>query len=172
MGIKVAVFFISVALVGCTAARIDNAASYHNKAAPYVKLGMSEGSFVELMEPALDGSTRGKNGRIPKRYSKGGDMYVVYFLRVTRVPDGLATDDEFQPYTFQNGRLIAIGWDYLGGTSYTSQDLVKRRASASKTEVRVEGKSSGNNNWFKPYCPPSKYPIYGCPPPTSVIVVD
>jgi hypothetical protein len=95
-------------------------------------------------------------------------MYVVHYIRVSRVPDKLYTDDEYQPYTFENGRLKAVGWEYLGGAKYTSQDLRQREASADKTNVNVEvnNDSSGNGNeWFKPYCPPSKYHIYGCPPP-------
>lgn len=32
--------------------------------------------------------------------------------------------------------------------------------------------SGSGSSGFKPYCPPSKTPIYGCPPPTQVIIVD
>lgn len=37
------------------------------------------------------------------------------------------------------------------------------------SEVRINNNA---NSGFKPYCPPSKTPIYGCPPPTQVIIVD
>jgi len=152
-------------LASCSSSRIDSAIDYHAKAAPYVKIGMSEESFVALMEPAMQTS---KKERSPSRFSRGDDMYVVHYIRVSRVPDKLYTDDEYQPYTFENGRLKAVGWEYLGGAKYTSQDLRQREASADKTNVNVEvnNDSSGNGNeWFKPYCPPSKYHIYGCPPP-------
>ena len=38
--------------------------------------------------------------------------------------------------------------------------------------AKTNGGNSNSNAGFKPYCPPSKTPIYGCPPPTPVIVVD
>jgi len=38
--------------------------------------------------------------------------------------------------------------------------------------AKTNSGNSNSNPYFKPYCPPSKTPIYGCPPPTPVIVVD
>ena len=38
--------------------------------------------------------------------------------------------------------------------------------------AKTNGGSSNSKSGFKPYCPPSKTPIYGCPPPTQVIIVD
>ena len=122
-----------ILLVGCSS--VDRAVDYHAQVAPYVELGMSEGAFVTLMEPAM---TPSRNERQPKRFSRGDDMYVVHFLRVARVPDGLYTDDEYQPYTFVNGKLVAVGWEYLGGEKYTSQDLRQREAAADKTNVNVQ----------------------------------
>jgi hypothetical protein len=163
-------FFLTACSLNPRPAAID----YHEKTAPYVQIGMAEESFLKLMEPALDASNQGKYGRKPDRYSIGSDMYVVHFMRASMVDDGVVTDDEFQPYTFENGRLIAVGWNYLGGPKFTSQDLEKRRASAPKTEVKVQSNTSSKSKepLIKPYCPPSKYPIYGCPPPTPVIIVD
>ena len=35
--------------------------------------------------------------------------------------DGLTTDDEFTPYIFNNGKLVGIGWQVLGGPKSQGQ---------------------------------------------------
>ena len=131
-----------ISMSACTASKIDSAIDYHQKAAPYVQLGMSESSFTELMQPALVATSE---ERKPTRFSRGQTMYVVHYIRVARVPDDLQTDDEYQPYTFANGKLAAVGWEFLGGEKFTSQELQLRRAAANKTNVNVRQSTTVNN---------------------------
>jgi hypothetical protein len=42
-------------------------------------------------------------------------------MRSARQPDGLTTDDEFTPYIFNDGRLVGIGWQVLGGPKTQGQ---------------------------------------------------
>jgi hypothetical protein len=142
---------LTLLLTACATSAIDNAIVYHAKAAPYVELGMSEEAFVALMEPAM---TPSKAERQPRRFSRGDDMYVVHFMRVARVPDDLYTDDEYQPYTFANGKLVAVGWEYLGGEKYTTQDLRQRAASADKTNVNVRQSTTVNTGTSSSQCMP------------------
>jgi len=48
-------------------------------------------------------------------YMEGNDFMEIHYFRSGRQPDNLTTDDEFTPYIFKNGVLIAIGWKTLGG---------------------------------------------------------
>ena len=144
---------LTLLLVGCATSSdaVDRAIVYHAKAAPYVELGMSEDAFIALMEPAI---TPTEKERQPKRFSRGDDMYVVHFMRVAWVRDGLYTDDEYQPYTFANGKLVAVGWEYLGGEKYTTQDLKQRAASADKTNVDVRQTTTVNSGTSSTQCMP------------------
>lgn len=137
---------ITYFLIGCATSTVDKAIDYHAKAAPYVKMGMSEQSFLSLMEPAIAPTLKNKEERQPRRFSKGEKMYVVHFIRVARVPDEFYTDDEYRPYIFADGKLVAVGWRHLGGEKFTSQDLKQRAASANKTNVNVRQSTTVNSN--------------------------
>ena len=59
---------------------------------------------------------------LPKSARKNSDKYLkdgvkveIYNMRSARQPDGLTTDDEFAPYIFNDGGLVGIGWQMLGG---------------------------------------------------------
>lgn len=158
----VLLFSIVASLFGCASNEIDSAIAYHNQAAAMVQMGMSEEAFLQLMNPAM---IQNESERNPKRFSHENRVYVTYFIRNQRIADDLYTDDEYQPYTFGDGRLVAIGWDAIGGMKYTSYDLRQRRASSNKTSVNVNNNvnTNGSNPYFKPYCPPgSKGRVYGC----------
>jgi len=45
----------------------------------------------------------------------------IYFMRSGRQPDGLRTDDEFTPYVFNDGKLVGVGWQVLGGAKSQGQ---------------------------------------------------
>lgn len=53
--------------------------------------------------------------RTPDRFKKDGDLFEIHYYQSSWNDDGLTTDDEFTPYTFKNGALEAIGWEFLGG---------------------------------------------------------
>lgn len=172
MGQIVALAFLLVGLIlqGCGVANTmqrNEAADYYAEVAPMVQLGMSEASFQALMGPALEVTKKDKR---PTRFTSEGSLYVVYYPRSAEFWDGEITDDEYTPYIFRDGKLVDVGWDAIGGTKYTTRDIREaeqalRRAKAGATQIKVEQNNGGGNDYFKPYCPPSKYPIYGCPPP-------
>ena len=39
----------------------------------------------------------------------------IHYCRTSWIPDNQFTDDEYTPVIFENGILIAVGWDRLGG---------------------------------------------------------
>jgi hypothetical protein len=166
----VSILLVASVLQGCGVANTmqrNEAADYYAQAAPMVQLGISEAAFQALMGPAMEVTKKDKR---PTRFSKGGSLYVVYYPRSAEFWDGEITDDEYTPYIFRDGRLVDVGWDAIGGEKYTTRDIREaeqalQRAKAGATQIKVEQNNGGGNDYFKPYCPPSKYPIYGCPPP-------
>lgn len=95
-------------IVGCAAGGIDEAIAYHDTVAGSVQLGMSERSFLSLMQPAL---LQDRYGKKTTRFSRGESMYVVHYARSQRIADGESTDDEFTPYIFRDSKLVAVGWE-------------------------------------------------------------
>ncbi|MEA1884020.1 MAG: DUF3192 domain-containing protein [Thermotogota bacterium] len=75
---------------------------------------MSKQQVLEILAPT---QRRLTNTEIkhPDRYIKDGVNVEILYFRSGWQPDGLTTDDEFTPYLFNNGKLVAIGWVTLGG---------------------------------------------------------
>ncbi|MEX1313593.1 MAG: DUF3192 domain-containing protein [Desulfotignum sp.] len=89
-------------------------------AAPKVSLGMSKSQVVELLQPS---QARLKNTDIeqPDMYKKGGTLVEILYFRSGWQHDGHTTDDEFTPYLFNDGELVAVGWAILGGPKSQGQ---------------------------------------------------
>ena len=60
-------------------------------------------------------------GKDAEQYMKNGVKIEIHYVRSGWVRDGLTTDDEFTPYIFNNGILVAIGWTTLGGPKSISK---------------------------------------------------
>jgi hypothetical protein len=54
-------------------------------------------------------------------YKKDGTLVEILYFRSGWQPDGLTTDDEFTPYLFNDGELVAVGWAILGGPKTQGQ---------------------------------------------------
>jgi len=83
-------------------------------AAPTIRLDMSKAEVLEIMQPS---QIRLKNTDIkqPDLYRKDGVLVEILYFRSGWQKDGITTDDEFTPYLFNDGSLVAIGWATLGG---------------------------------------------------------
>lgn len=112
----------AVLLAGCEVATspyqltVDD---YMN-AAPAVSLGMSKLQVVEILQPT---QRRLSNTEIkqPDMYTKEGVLVEILYFRSGWQSDGLTTDDEFTPYLFNDGNLVAVGWAVLGGARSQGQ---------------------------------------------------
>ena len=49
------------------------------------------------------------------KYLSGNKEIQIHYWRTSWIPDNQFTDDEYTPVIFENGILIAVGWDRLGG---------------------------------------------------------
>ena len=85
-----------------------------------VQLGQSKAEVLAMLSPT--------QASMPSRFGKPFEAYIeddklkeVYFFRSRSFPDGLVTDDEFIPYVFEDGVLIAIGWTAIGGPKTQAQ---------------------------------------------------
>ena len=120
---------LALMVVGCGNARHKAAPEAHAKAANDVYIGMSQYEFIQVMTP-VTAKTQSQSMRSPKRYSKNGNQYEVRYMRSGWLSDGRSTDDEYTPYLFQNGTLIASGWDAVGGMKFTAQDVAAQNRAA------------------------------------------
>jgi len=101
------------AVAGCVSP-IDIAVRQYPAAADQIQLGASEADVLPTLE-AVQASLKAEERKRPDHYLADGTNVFVYYARSGYYADGLTTDDEFTPYVFHNGRLVAIGWLTLGG---------------------------------------------------------
>ena len=89
-------------------------------AAPKVSLDMTKSQVVEILQPSQQ---RLKNTEIkqPDMYKKNDVLVEILYFRSGWQSDGLTTDDEFTPYLFNDGKLVAVGWAVLGGAKSQGQ---------------------------------------------------
>ena len=96
------------------AKNIDKAIEVYYTIRKNIKLG----DHLKAVVSKLDKATK----LLPIRLRRDSEHYIkdkikveIHYARSGRTPDGLSTDDEYTPYIFHNGTLVAIGWTTLGG---------------------------------------------------------
>ncbi|MBT8138294.1 MAG: DUF3192 domain-containing protein [Gammaproteobacteria bacterium] len=116
-----ALLCMAAALAGCAASGFlqESIDAYHAQAGR-ISLGQSEEEVLRILQPTQ--SRLAANYRKPaEEYLQDGKRRKIYFFRSRSFPDGLVTDDEFTPYVFEDGSLIAIGWTAIGGPKTQAQ---------------------------------------------------
>jgi len=124
--------FLSV-LAGCASSGDSSQAiDIHQLNKSKIKLGISESEFVAILGEAVTSSTK-KSIQKPMKNSQ--DNSKIYFVAIQDIPDRNITDDEFIPYVFFNGSLIASGWKSIGGVKSVgdarNKDIGKWRSTKS-----------------------------------------
>ncbi len=110
----------ALVFTGCVGMQIDSAISKYDAVADQVELGDNKDKVLTILLPTqkdLDNSIRKR----PEKYIKEGVKVEIYYMRSARQPDGLTTDDEFVPYLFNDGKLVGVGWQVLGGPKTQGQ---------------------------------------------------
>lgn len=158
--ITAAIASYAILLMGCTT----------NFAAPaeyalvkdQVRLGMSRSAFNAVMKPVND-KTLSSQRRNDETYTEDGDIVDIAYIRSGRIPDGIQTDDEYTPYVFRDGTLVAFGWRSIGGMKFTSADVIKAEAKATKVNVSTTVNNNTSKPIIKPIClPGSPIKTPGC----------
>lgn len=111
---RILLVLIIFSLTGCVGLMIDSSIRQYDEVADQISLGDSKEHVVSILAPTQS-SLPGNSRKRPDQFMKEGVTVYIYYARTGRQPDGLTTDDEFTPYVFEDGKLVAIGWAALGG---------------------------------------------------------
>ena len=117
-------------LVACSPYQLtvdDYVAAY-----PNVKLGMSKQEISNILSPSQSRLSTSEMKQ-PDKYMKDGVEVDIIYYRSGWQSDGLTTDDEFTPYVFNDDKLVAIGWQSIGGTK--TQGQARSTSSSSSTVI-------------------------------------
>lgn len=111
---------LAIAIAGCVTSPYLLTVDDYMLAAPKVSLDMTKSQVIEILQPTQH---RLSNTEIkkPDIYKKEGVLVEILYFRSGWQSDGLTTDDEFTPYIFNDGKLVAIGWVVLGGAKSQGQ---------------------------------------------------
>jgi hypothetical protein len=114
--------FLAANLIGCAGSvyQIDSAVAEYVAVADRVDLGDSKEKALSILLPTQEGVCKSCR-KSPEKYIKDNVKIEIYYMRSGRQPDGLTTDDEFVPYLFNDGKLVGIGWQVLGGPKTQGQ---------------------------------------------------
>lgn len=119
MKLPIVSLIIAVLISGC-ATTWEMTVNDYVAAAPRVELGMSKQQVLEILA-STQRRLRNTEIKQPDRYVKEGVNVEILYFRSGWQSDGLTTDDEFTPYLFNDGKLVAIGWATLGGPKSQGQ---------------------------------------------------
>ncbi|MEW8439707.1 MAG: DUF3192 domain-containing protein [Candidatus Thiodiazotropha taylori] len=99
-----------------------------------VELGDSKQRVLDILIPTQNKLHSDWKKR-PEKYIKDGVLVEIFYFRSSLQADGLTTDDEFTPYVFNNGKLVAIGWAYLGGSKSQGQTKSQSNVNVQQTTI-------------------------------------
>ena len=113
--------FAVIFLASCaTTQSLSNAIHDFEVQSRNIQLGQTKAEVLALLTPT--------QAELPARFAKPHEQFMednklteIYFFRSRSFPDGLVTDDEFTPYVFEDGILVAIGWTAIGGPKTQAQ---------------------------------------------------
>lgn len=133
------VLLFLVALAGCSSISAPSAPELHNQLKGQINLGMSRGDFDVLMHP-VQSATFDDWRRSDESFTRDSSVIDIVYIRTDWIRDDVETDDEYTPYVFRDGLLVAFGWRSIGGMKVTSRDIAKARSGA--TKIKVSQKTS------------------------------
>jgi hypothetical protein len=116
---NIVVICMMLSLIGC-ASKWELTINDYMEAADKVNLGDSKEKVLSLLQPTQKRLDTIEIKQSDK-YMKDGVLVEIIYFRSGWQSDGLITDDEFTPYVFNDGKLVAIGWQYIGGPKSQGQ---------------------------------------------------
>jgi hypothetical protein len=99
---------------------ITAAISAYQQQAEKVSLGQSKEEVLALLQPTQM-HLRSQSMKAAETYIDNDRLKEIVFFRSRTFADGIVTDDEFTPYVFEDGVLVAIGWTAIGGPKTQAQ---------------------------------------------------
>ena len=133
---KLIIGMVMILLAGCSVNEFQHTVDEYQKASRAIELGMTKQEVEQILDPTqtlLPSTSR----RQSDRYMKDGVAVTILYYRSGWTSDGLTTDDEFTPHIFNDGKLVAIGWQVLGGVKSTGQvqPVINNSSSSSSTII-------------------------------------
>ena len=107
-------------LVGCASSPYQQTIDDYMNVYLKISLGMSKRDVVKILSPSQQ-KLSNTDIKQPDLYKKKGVIVEILYFRSGWNSDGLTTDDEFTPYIFNDGKLVAVGWQTLGGPKSQGQ---------------------------------------------------
>lgn len=109
-------------IIFCTACRskFNTIISDYTLKSQEIKLGFTTKQVIDILEPTQK-ELSVLERKSKEAFTKNGKHVEIYFYRSGWQNDGILTDDEFTPYIFEDGVLVAIGWTNLGGPKTQGQ---------------------------------------------------
>ena len=111
---------LALALAGCVTNGIYSSIDAYERVRDSVELGQDKDDVLAVLLPGQR-ALEPRFAKAPEQYQRDGKHVEVYFLRSQSFNDGIVTDDEFTPYVFEDGVLVAIGWTAIGGPKTQAQ---------------------------------------------------
>jgi len=108
-----------ILLLGC-ANSIDLTIAKYRAKADKINIGDTKEKVTGLLDPTQVDLEPGER-KYSEKYINGNTLVEIYYYRSLRQADGITTDDEFTPYVFNDNKLVAIGWQSLGGPKTKGQ---------------------------------------------------
>ena len=108
------------------------AVNNYEAASQSVELGMTISQVRAHLAPA-QAHLRAQDKRKSDLYKQDETLVRIDYYRSGWVSDSVSTDDEYTPYLFNDGLLVAVGWQILGGPRN-----VARARDINQTTVRTE----------------------------------
>jgi hypothetical protein len=114
-------FLFSIPLLsGCVSSPYQATVDDYVVAYQNISLGMLKHEVVSILTPSQKRISSSELKQ-PDMYKKGETNVDILYFRSGWNSDGLTTDDEFTPYVFNDGKLVAVGWQSLGGAKSQGQ---------------------------------------------------
>ena len=107
-------------LTGCMESPYQKTVDDYLAAYKQVSIGMTMDEIGVILEPSQKRLSSTDSKR-PDKFKKGNKSVDIVYYRTGWNSDGITTDDEFTPYIFENGKLVAMGWQTLGGAKSQGQ---------------------------------------------------
>ena len=117
--IAVIAVLMSCLLMGCASSTSKSIRAY-NEVKDEIELGQTKVEVLALLRTSLS-KLQSRQSRQSEAFEYEGKTREIVFGRSRQFNDGLVTDDEFTPYTFDNGVLVGIGWTAIGGPKTQAQ---------------------------------------------------
>ena len=112
---------IPAVLAACASNQsITAAISAYQQQAEKVSLGQTKEEVLALLQPTQM-HLRSQSIKAAETYIDNDRLKEIVFFRSRTFADGILTDDEFTPYVFEDGVLVAIGWTAIGGPKTQAQ---------------------------------------------------